>query len=60
MNMAEAALTPEAKPALRHPLLFVLRGYISVAMPFLLALIAIRFVMSPLYLQLEYNRSDFP
>jgi integral membrane protein (TIGR01906 family) len=58
--MAEAALTPESKPAIRHPLLFVLRGYITVTMPFLLALIAIRFVMTPLYLQLEYNRPDFP
>jgi len=60
MSMAEAALTPDSKPILRHPFLFLLRGYITVTMPFLLALIAIRFVMTPLYLQLEYNRPDFP
>ncbi|MEO8610615.1 MAG: TIGR01906 family membrane protein [Chloroflexota bacterium] len=58
--MAEATLTPESKPAVHHPFLLLLRGYITVTMPFLLALIAIRFVMSPLYLQLEYNRPDFP
>ena len=60
MSMAEAALTPESNPTLRRPFLYLLRGYITVTMPFLLALIAIRFVMSPLFLQLEYNRPDFP
>jgi len=29
-------------------------------MPFLLALMSIRFVMSPIFLQFEYNRADFP
>jgi integral membrane protein (TIGR01906 family) len=60
MGMAEAALTPDSKPTLRRPLLSLLRGYITIVLPFLLALIAIRFVMTPLYLQLEYNRPDFP
>ena len=58
--MAEAALTSETKPAMRRPFLILLSGYITVTMPFLLALISIRFVMSPFFLQLEYNRADFP
>ncbi len=38
----------------------LLRSYISLTIPFLLVLISIRIVMSPLFLQFEYNLPDFP
>ncbi len=34
--------------------------YLVVAFPLLLVLLAVRLVMSPLFLQIEYNRTDFP
>jgi integral membrane protein (TIGR01906 family) len=40
--------------------LVVLRGYLTLATPLLLAMLSIRVVMSPLFLNMEYNRSDFP
>jgi integral membrane protein (TIGR01906 family) len=43
-----------------HLLLAALRGYITLSTPFLLALLSIRLVMTPLYLNMEYNRGDFP
>ncbi|MBI1276975.1 MAG: TIGR01906 family membrane protein [Anaerolineaceae bacterium] len=36
------------------------RLYITLAFPFLVVLIFVRLIMSPLYLQFEYNRPDFP
>lgn len=38
----------------------IAQGYLVVAFPVLLVLIAVRLVMSPLFLQFEYNRADFP
>jgi integral membrane protein (TIGR01906 family) len=58
--MAETTLETSLKPTRSRPWLAILRGYISFILPFLLALMSIRFVMSPLYLQFEYNRPDFP
>lgn len=37
-----------------------LRVYLTLTMPLLLVLIGIRLVMTPLFLQLEYNRMGFP
>jgi integral membrane protein (TIGR01906 family) len=45
---------------MNHLQLKLLRFYITVALPFLLALIMVRLVMTPLFLQFEYNRPGFP
>ncbi len=37
-----------------------LRLYITLAFPFLVVMIFVRIIMSPLYPQFEYNRPDFP
>lgn len=58
--MAEATINQNLQHKTRQPILLILRTYITVALPFLLALISIRFVMTPLYLQFEYNRAEFP
>jgi integral membrane protein (TIGR01906 family) len=42
------------------PLSGILRSYMTLALPFLLALIAIRLVMTPFFLQFEYNQASFP
>lgn len=34
--------------------------YLTIALPFLLALISIRLIMTPLFLQIEYTRPGFP
>lgn len=36
------------------------QAYLVVAFPVLLVLLAVRLVMTPLFLQFEYNRADFP
>lgn len=38
----------------------IAQTYLIVAFPVLLVLIAVRLVMTPLFLQFEYNRADFP
>jgi integral membrane protein (TIGR01906 family) len=58
--MAEATINRDLQYKIRQPILLILRAYITVALPFLLALMSIRFVMTPLYLQFEYNRASFP
>lgn len=44
----------------RTELIFGLRIYLTLAIPPLLVLIGTRLVMTPLFLQLEYNRTGFP
>jgi len=39
---------------------WIARSYLTVIFPFVLVLLAARLVMTPLFLQFEYNRSDFP
>ena len=38
----------------------VAQAYLVIAFPILLVLLAARLVMTPLFLQFEYNRADFP
>lgn len=38
----------------------IAQTYIAASLPFLIALVSIRLVMSPLFLQIEYPRPDFP
>lgn len=40
--------------------LWIARSYLTVIFPIVLVLLAARLVMTPLFLQFEYNRSDFP
>jgi len=61
--MAEATIQQDMKAGERRryrPIILILRAYITVALPFLLALVGIRAVMTPLFLQLEYSRHGFP
>jgi integral membrane protein (TIGR01906 family) len=58
--MAEATIDQNRKQKRQRPMLLILRTYITVALPFLLALMSIRFVMTPLFLQFEYKRTGFP
>lgn len=58
--MAEATINQNLKYKVQRPLPPILRTYMTVALPFLLALMSIRFVMTPLFLQFEYNRAGFP
>jgi integral membrane protein (TIGR01906 family) len=58
--MTEAAIKQNLKHENRRSVLRSLGTYITIVMPFLLALMSIRFVMTPLFLQFEYNRADFP
>jgi hypothetical protein len=44
----------------RHLLDWLLRLYITIAFPFLVVMIFVRLIMTPLYPQFEYNRPDFP
>jgi integral membrane protein (TIGR01906 family) len=61
MGMEEAAINPQASPGVRPVWVVVLlRNYLTLTLPFLLALISIRMVMTPLFLQFEYSRPDFP
>jgi len=39
---------------------WLLRMYITIAFPFLVVMIFVRLVMTPLFPQFEYNRPDFP
>ncbi len=38
----------------------ILRLFLTVSVPLILILVSVRIVMSPLFLQIEYNRSGFP
>jgi integral membrane protein (TIGR01906 family) len=58
--MVEAAIKQNLKHENRRSVLRILGIYISITMPFLLALMSIRVVMTPLFLGFEYNRADFP
>jgi len=40
--------------------LWIARTYLTVIFPIVLVLLAARLVMTPLFLQFEYNRADFP
>ncbi len=42
------------------PISLILRIYLTVAFPFLLVMIFVRLIMSPLFIQFEYNRPGFP
>ncbi|MBL8155171.1 MAG: TIGR01906 family membrane protein [Anaerolineae bacterium] len=44
----------------RRWLKFGLRVYLTITVPLLLILMGVRFVMTPLFLQFEYNRAGFP
>ncbi|MDX1994875.1 MAG: TIGR01906 family membrane protein [bacterium] len=60
--MAEASLSPvsvEIKPVNRG-LRWTARLFLTLAVPVLLVLFSVRLVMTPLFLQLEYNRPGFP
>lgn len=59
----ETAASPEQAVSVKQELGWlgrIAQGYLVVAFSVLLVLIAVRLVMSPLFLQLEYNRADFP
>lgn len=58
--MADLALTAENRPAASPSLRFILRLAIVIPLPILLALTSARLVMTPLFLQVEYNRPGFP
>ena len=50
-----------AQPSRSRRLLeWFLRLYITLAFPFLVVMIFVRIIMSPIYPQFEYNRPDFP
>src|SRR4051794_3995393 len=53
-------MTTTQSPRSRRILEWLLRLYITVAFPFLVVMIFVRLIMSPLYPQFEYNRPDFP
>ncbi len=50
-----------AQPSRSRSILdWLLRSYITLAFPFLVVMVFVRLIMSPLYPQFEYNRPDFP
>jgi integral membrane protein (TIGR01906 family) len=53
-------MTTDQPSRSRSILDWFLRLYISIAFPFLVVMIFVRLIMSPLYPQFEYNRPDFP
>jgi integral membrane protein (TIGR01906 family) len=52
-------MTPSNKSSQRLTIP-VLRTYLTITFPYLLILIAVRLVMTPLFLQVEYSRPGFP
>lgn len=52
-------MTTTARPQV-SPILHILRLYLTLAYPFLLVMIFVRIIMSPLFLQFEYTRPGFP
>ena len=42
------------------PILWLMRLYLIITFPFLVVMIYVRIVMSPLFIQIEYNRPGFP
>jgi len=59
--METSTLLPVAQNSARLPIwIRVLTGYLIVIFPVLAVLLGIRMVMSPLFLQFEYNRPGFP
>jgi len=58
--MTEVAIKENSRPNIQRPVIPILRTYITLTLPFLLALLNVRAVMTPLFLQIEYNRPDFP
>ncbi|MBL8165869.1 MAG: TIGR01906 family membrane protein [Anaerolineae bacterium] len=44
----------------RKPVIFILSGLITLAVPLLLVLGSVRLIMTPLFLQFEYTRPGFP
>jgi integral membrane protein (TIGR01906 family) len=52
--------TPASRESARGVLPAILRVFLTAAIPVLLVLISIRLIMTPLYLQIEYNRPGFP
>lgn len=57
--MTEAVLQTTPQPVSRVLSTF-LGGFITVATPLLLVMFSIRIIMTPLFLQFEYTRPDFP
>lgn len=53
-------MTTTADRPKASPILHILRLYLTVAFPFLLVMIFVRIIMSPLFLQFEYIRPGFP
>ena len=51
--------SPQKKPK-RQIGSFLVRGYLTIAVPVLLMLFSARLVMTPVFLELEYSRSGFP
>lgn len=49
-----------ASPPKSRLLSFIAARYLTFMTPFLLVIISVRFVMTPLFLQFEYNRPGFP
>lgn len=56
VNPSKSDTTSPLSPVLRG----MLRLFLTVAVPLILILLSVRLVMSPLFLQIEYNRSGFP
>jgi integral membrane protein (TIGR01906 family) len=50
----------DRRGVLRRHLPGLLSLYLTIAVPVLLTLFSVRLVMSPVFLQIEYNRPDFP
>jgi len=53
-------MTTHQPSTLRRLFAWILRFYISISFPFLVVMIFVRLVMTPLFPQIEYNRPGFP
>ncbi|MBI5669822.1 MAG: TIGR01906 family membrane protein [Chloroflexi bacterium] len=58
--MADTTASPTHHTALASRYARLLQGLLTLAFPFLLVMACIRLVMTPLFLQLVYNRPGFP
>jgi integral membrane protein (TIGR01906 family) len=53
-------MTTKQPSPMRRLFAWILRFYISISFPFLVVMIFVRLVMTPLFPQIEYNRPGFP
>ena len=58
--MTDTSLHPPIVQTTSRSYIGILRFLITIAVPILLVMGSVRIVMTPLFLQLEYNRSGFP